>query len=149
MIDHYSLIGWGTESPEVTVARYRRMGCTYEPSDAEIQAELQKRKLAVADRMWAVQSILYSRLCAELEQRNQRHAKDLARHYAERDAGREPLQPPDLITVADGARRVGIDPQKVHSWIRNRDLRTWGLPKHYRVSLADLEVLAAESEWKS
>jgi hypothetical protein len=127
------------------------MGCTYQPTEAEIQRELQKLKgdgqqVTERDRASAVAAVLYLQLCKELDQRNQRRERDLLRHYRERDAGREPPRPADLLPVADAARRVHVEQQKVHYWIRNRDLRVWGMPKHYRVSLAELTVLAAEGK---
>jgi hypothetical protein len=132
-----------TKTPEERLALYRRLGCTYKPTEAEIQTELRSwctnnEPVTEYSRMRAVAWILHRRLRDESEERDQRRERDLARHYRERDAGRDPLRAADLLSVLDGAERVGVKPEKVHHWIRKRELRVWGIPKHYRVSLTEL-----------
>lgn len=160
MIDSFSLIWPAYEPPEKTCERFRRMGFGYEPTEDEIQRKIADlictslrcdpeypvHDAEIRLRPYAIRQVMYRYICNELERRNARRMKLLSQHYAERDAGRESFRPSDLLPVFDAARRVGVTPEKVHYWIRNRDIRVWGNPKHYRVSLAELTEYAAEVE---
>ena len=112
-----------------------------DPSDADIANGVAER--ARRDSEW---HLAIEHACAWIETHQQMHEKQLDRHYAERDAGREQVRPRDLVAVSDGAQRAGVKPEQIHYWIRRREIRVWGTAKHYRVSLAELLVRAAESE---
>jgi hypothetical protein len=97
-------------------------------------------------RRQAINWLKYKEAQDWAEAENTKHERQLNAHFAERDAGREPLKPVDLVSVSDGAERVGVKPQQVHHWIRNWEIRVWGIPKHYRVSLAELKQQAENLE---
>lgn len=90
----------------------------------------------VCTECWAV----FNRRLAESERR----AEEARKHFAERDAGREPPPPRDAISVREGARLVNVNARRVLYWIERRYLRVWGSEKNYRVSLAELRACARE-----